>query len=520
MGLVEKIPYLKSIGITAVELMPVAEFPECANVRINPRTGEKLKDFWGYNPLAFFAPKASYSSDPFNGGQVREFKRMVKEFHKAGIEVILDVVFNHTAEGDGSGPTISFKGLCNKTYYILGEGGVYHNYTGCGNTLKCNHPLVRDLILDCLRYWVTEMHVDGFRFDLASVLGRGRNGEVLADPPLLERIAEDPLLADTKIIAEAWDAAGLYQVGSFPAWGRWAEWNGKFRDDIRRFVRGDEGMVPVLATRIAGSSDLYEPGGRAPYHSVNFITSHDGFTLWDLVSYNKKHNEENGEQGRDGTDENFSWNHGVEGPTDREDIIELRKRQAKNLLAILMVSQGVPMVLAGDEMLRSQNGNNNAYCQDNETSWMNWDLSEKNGDMVRFFRMLVDFRLRHPILRRRHFFAGTDHDGDQLPDISWHGVNIGEPDWSYTSKSLAFLLDGSEACGGEDDDIYVIMNAHDGPLFFHVPYFREGYAWRKVVDTRLKSPRDILNEDLAPIVRGKRIWVGGRSVVVLVSKPV
>ncbi len=520
MGVMEKIPYLKSLGITAVELMPVAEFVETGNVRTNPLTGERLLDYWGYNPVAFFAPKASYASRPAGGGQVREFREMVKALHAEGIEVILDVVFNHTGEGDGSGPVLSFKGLENSVYYILGEGGSYRNYTGCGNTLNCNHPLVRDLILDCLRYWVMEMHVDGFRFDLASVLGRGRNGEVLADPPVLERIAEDPVLAGTKIIAEAWDAAGLYQVGSFPAWGRWAEWNGRFRDDVRKFVRGDFGMVPALATRIAGSSDLYQAGGRAPYHSVNFVTSHDGFTLWDLVSFNGKHNEANGEENRDGADDNWSWNHGVEGPTDDPDVLELRKRQAKNFLVILMVSQGVPMTLAGDEVLRSQGGNNNAYCQDNETSWLDWNLVRKNGEMLRFFRMITLFRRRHPALRRRHFFAGLDHDGDQLPDISWHGVETGRPDWSPSSRALAFLLDGSESFGAEgDDDIFVVLNAHDAPLTFEVPYFREGFGWRKVVDTARKAPKDILREEKAPFVRGSRLRVKARSSVILVSKP-
>ncbi len=519
-GVVEKLPYLKSLGINAVELMPVAEFVETGNIRRNPKTGERLLDYWGYNPVAFFAPKASYASRPGGGGQVREFREMVKALHAEGIEVILDVVFNHTGEGDGSGPVLSFKGLGNTIYYLLGEGGAYRNYTGCGNTLNCNHPLVRDLILDCLRYWVMEMHVDGFRFDLASVLGRGRNGEVLADPPVLERIAEDPVLAGTKIIAEAWDAAGLYQVGSFPAWGRWAEWNGKFRDDVRRFVRGDFGMVPALATRIAGSSDLYQAGGRAPYHSVNFVTSHDGFTLWDLVSYNGKHNEANGEENRDGGDDNWSWNHGVEGPTEDPKILDLRKRQAKNFLTILMVSQGVPMTLMGDEILRTQGGNNNAYCQDNETSWMDWGKVRENGEMLRFFRMIVLFRRRHAVLRRRHFFAGMDHDGDQLPDISWHGVKTGSPDWSPSSRALAFLLDGSESCGGEaDDDIFVALNAHDAPLAFEIPYFKEGYGWRKVVDTARKSPKDIVNEEKAPFVRGSRLRVKGRSAVILVSKP-
>jgi len=519
-GLVAKIPYLQSLGITAVELMPVAEFPEEANLRRDPATGAKLRDYWGYNPLAFFAPKASYAAGARSGSQVDSFRRLVRELHLAGIEVILDVVFNHTAEGNGSGPTFSFRGLENGCYYILGPEGSYHNYSGCGNTFKCNHPLVRDLILDCLRYWVIEMHVDGFRFDLASILGRGQRGEVLADPPLLERIAEDPILARTKIIAEAWDAAGLYQVGSFPAFGRWAEWNGRFRDDVRRFVKGDPGLASALATRLAGSADLYQSGGRAPYHSVNFVVSHDGFTLWDLVSYQVKRNEANGELNLDGDNHNLSWNHGVEGPTADPAILALRRRQAKNCMALLMVSQGVPMVLAGDECLRTQGGNNNAYCQDNETSWFDWGLVRENAEMVRFFKELVAFRRRHPALRRKRFFAGVDHDGDQMPDISWHGLELGAPDWSEKSRFLAFLLDGSEAGGAEpDDDIYVAMNSLDEPLSFALPYFKEGVCWRRVVDTSKRPPRDVMLEDRALRLRGQRLKLEGRSVGILVARP-
>ncbi|RMD52954.1 MAG: glycogen debranching enzyme GlgX, partial [Nitrospirae bacterium] len=398
-GLIEKIPYLKSLGITAVELMPIAEFNENDNYFRNPFTGEKLKNFWGYSTIAFFAPKASYASAKKDGAQIREFKELVREFHKAGIEVILDVVFNHTAEGGEKGPVFSFKGLDNSIYYILSpEDKEYMNFSGCGNTINCNHPIVRNFIIDCLRYWVIEMHVDGFRFDLASILGRDRNGNILSNPPIIERIAEDPILSKTKLIAEAWDAAGLYQVGSFYG-SRWAEWNGKFRDDVRKFISGYPGTLSALATRFAGSADLYRDSGRRPYHSINFVTSHDGFTLYDLVSYNKKHNYANGEDNRDGMDENFSWNCGVEGETEDLNIMNLRWRQIKNYATILLLSQGVPMILAGDEFGRTQKGNNNAYCQDNEISWVNWELAEKNNHLLRFFKYLIILRRLHPVFR-------------------------------------------------------------------------------------------------------------------------
>ncbi len=376
-GLIEKIPYLKKLGVTAVELLPVNEFEETDTDRANPFTGQPLVNLWGYQSTAFFAPNAAYSSNPDSGDQLREFKEMVRAFHQAGIEVILDIVFNHTAEGDEHGPTWSFRGIDNSTYYILECGsGKYQNFSGCGNTVNCNNPVVRDFIVDCLRYWVMEMHVDGFRFDLASILGRGEDGSVLQNPPLLERLAYDPVLANIKLIAEAWDAGGLYQVGSFPSWGRWAEWNGIFRDDIRKFVKGDAGMTSPLATRLLGSPDLYLSSAREPYHSINFMTCHDGFTMNDLVCYNEKHNLANGESNSDGTSANYSWNCGAEGSTDDAAINQLRLQQQKNFAAILLVSHGVPMILAGDEMGRTQQGNNNAYCQDNEISWIDWKLAE------------------------------------------------------------------------------------------------------------------------------------------------
>jgi glycogen operon protein len=475
-GLIEKIPYLQQLGITAVELLPIQEFDEREIMHKDPTTGKQLTNYWGYSTISFFAPKGRYSSSGSIGEQVQEFKKMVIALHKAGIEVILDVVFNHTAEGDETGPTLCFRGLDNTIYYLLAEGGRrYKNFSGCGNTLNCNHPVVRGLILDCLLYWVIEMHVDGFRFDLASILGRNQEGRILKNPPLIERIAENPVLRDTKIIAEAWDAGGAYQVGSFP--GRWAEWNGHYRDDIRRFWRRDPGMVPQLATRLAGSSDLYQKNGRAPFHSVNFVTCHDGFTLHDLVSYTTKHNEANGHKNSDGTNENFSCNYGVEGETDNVNINALRTRQVKNFIATLMLSQGVPMLLGGDEFRRTQRGNNNAYCQDNERSWYNWDFVRKHGEIVRFTKELIAFRKRHPCLRRTHFFSGQDTDHDGLPDISWYTTAAQEPDWSNDSTSLACLIDGSyPEMSGEvtDNDLYLMFNAAEKACTFVLPKLPSG----------------------------------------------
>ena len=411
-GLVEKIPYLKWLGVTAVELMPVFEWDECDCPFFHPETGEKLTNFWGYNPVAFAAPKAAFAASAKQHGQTHEFRDMVKAMHAAGIEVILDVVFNHTGEGDDRGRTFSFRGLDNELYYLLDDGGNYLNYSGCGNTVNCNHPVVRDLIMTCLRYWVGDMHVDGFRFDLASILGRDRKGNVMIEPPVIESITEDGVLADTKLIAEPWDAGGLYQVGRFPFGRRWSEWNGKYRDDVRRFWKGDNGLASAMADRICGSSDLYQWSGRLPRHSVNFVTAHDGFTLYDLVSYNQKHNEANGEGNRDGESNNHSWNCGVEGDTTDPEILALRHRQARNMMTTLVLSQGVPMILAGDEFLRTQKGNNNAWCQDNEISWVDWKLAEENKDFLRFVRELIWLRKRHPTLRRRRFFVGEFMRGD------------------------------------------------------------------------------------------------------------
>ncbi|WP_420264311.1 glycogen debranching protein GlgX [Candidatus Magnetominusculus dajiuhuensis] len=509
-GIVEKIPYLKELGVTAVELLPVSEFEEMDSDRMNPLNGRRLLNFWGYQPISFFAPKASYAYEGTNGGQVAEFKAMVKSFHEAGIEVILDVVFNHTAEGNERGPTFSFRGIDNSIYYIIDSVmGDYHNYSGCGNTVNCNHPVVRNMIVDCLRYWVMEMHIDGFRFDLASILGRGRDGSVLANPPVLERIAADPILANTKLIAEAWDAAGLYQVGSFPNWGRWAEWNGSFRDDVRRFVRGEDGLVPSLIQRLTGSPDLYEQGGREPYHSINFITSHDGFTLKDLVSYNRKHNRVNGEDSKDGSNDNESWNCGWEGQTDSWEINNLRMRQVKNFAAILLFSHGVPMILGGDEMGHTQQGNNNAYCQDNEISWVDWDLTKKNAGLVRFFRLFIKFRKRLPLLSPGSF------KGDGTNSITWHGVEIGKPDLEFHSRTLAMLQSG----GPRGHDVYFIMNSYHEILRFELPPLPHYKKWYRVVDTNLEPPHDIEDTGGEVVLNEQRFYdVFARSVLVLISK--
>jgi glycogen operon protein len=510
-GLVEKIPYLKELGVTAVELLPVTEFDEADNYRKNPLTGEKLHNFWGYHPLAWFAPKAAYASGMGAGTQVREFKEMVKALHDAGIEVILDMVFNHTGEGNEQGRTLSFRGIDNSVYYLVDEkSGEYANYSGCGNTVKCHHPVVRDLIIDCLCYWVTEMHVDGFRFDLASILGRGSDGEVLSNPPLLERIAGHPVLADTKLIAEAWDAAGLYQVGDFPNFGRWAEWNGKFRDDIRRFVRGDQGLVAVLATRLAGSSDLYQDDGRAPFHSINFVTSHDGFTLADLVSYEQKHNEANGEYNSDGCNGSNSANHGVEGETDDPAILELRERQIRNLAALLILAHGVPMILAGDEMGRNQGGNNNAWCQDNPVSWVDWNELKNHDDLFRFFQHMIALRQRHALLRPRHF-EGEESGERQL---TWHGTRLHAPDWSEASQSLGMHLQGQ----ADEAEIYLIAHAGEDELEFELPPLDGQLRWRRSVDTSLSGdPASCMPGSEVELEQQGRYPVGSRSVVVLVS---
>jgi glycogen operon protein len=519
-GVAEKIPYFKELGITAVELMPIAEFNENENININPVNGEQLMNFWGYSPIAFCAPKSSYAADNRKGNQVREFKEMVKALHRAGIEVILDVVFNHTAEGGTDGPAISFRGLDNFIYYLLDKKSrEFLNFSGCGNTLNCNHPIVRQLIIECLHFWVVEMHVDGFRFDLASILGRDQNGEVLSNPPMVEMIAEDPVLANTKIIAEAWDAAGLYQVGSFSTSRRWAEWNGKFRDDVRAFMCGLDKSVTSLATRIAGSSDLFQENSRHPCNSINFITSHDGFTLADLVSYNKKHNLENGENNHDGADHNISWNSGTEGETSDPEIIRLRNRRIRSLAVILMLSQGVPMILAGDEFGRSQQGNNNAYCHDNPISWIDWDLKKKNSDLFRFFRHLIGLRKKHPVFRRSDFFP--EHGHDLFNEIRWQSSRPDQQDWSGSAKVLAFLLDG-KICSEEEQDnaFFVMLNGHQTEdCLFEAPTLNRNRRWKKIIDTAAPSPMDIQDASVADYLPTcKDIKVAAMGAVVLISE--
>ncbi len=518
-GLVEKIPYIKKLGATAVELLPVAEFNENEIIRRNPITGERLRNLWGYSTMAFFAPKAGYAADARNGNQVQEFKEMVKAFHLAGIEVILDVVFNHTAEGGADGPVLSFRGLDNTIYYMLDpETREYFNFSGCGNTMNCNHPVVRRFIIDCLHYWVIEMHVDGFRFDLASIMGRDAKGHVLADPPMVDQIAEDPLLADTKIIAEAWDAGHLYQVGMFSGSPRWAEWNGHFRDDVRGFVCGQEDMVRRLATRIAGSSDLYQRSNLSPLNSINFITSHDGFTLVDLVSYHQKRNRANGEDNRDGSNYEISWNSGVEGETRNKRVLGLRNRRVRTFAVILFLSQGVPMILAGDEFGRSQGGNNNTYCQDNVVGWVDWGPAQKNRSLLRFFRRLIALRKAHAVFRRTDFFTHSEDGGNG--DIRWQSLKLGEQDWSSSCKSLAFFLDGRAVIPEPDNDFFVVLNSHKEPRTFELPAPRPGYLWRIVIDTAAPAPNDIVSEAAGVIVDTPTVSVASMAAVVLIAKQV
>ena len=495
LGVIEKIPYLKSLGVTAVELMPVHEFP------ILGTDGKKLDrpNYWGYDPLAFFAPHRGYAAGSTPGSQVNEFKQMVKALHQAGIEVILDVVFNHTCEGNELGPTLSFKGLENNVYYMLESGNYYKNFSGCGNTINGNHPIVREMIFHCLRHWVHNYHIDGFRFDLASILSRDRQGHLVPNPPLVEAIAEDPLLADTKIIAEAWDAAGAYQVGSFGNL-RWAEWNGRYRDDMRRFWRGDPGQLGHLATRLAGSSDLYEPGGRRPYHSINFITSHDGFTLNDLVTYNDKHNEVNGEGNRDGDNNNLSNNYGVEGPTRHRGIEDIRSRQVKNMLATLLLSQGVPMMLSGDECRRTQHGNNNAYCQDNEISWFNWEMVNKNQDTVRFVRSVIAFRRRQPTVRRKYFLSGQPTQAG-LSDVNWYSSLGTAIDWGKDDRCLICLLAAPSLAEDPEElgrDVLIMINNSHEPHQFILPPIAKGNRWKLVIDTSAPAPRDVYPDSDGP----------------------
>ncbi len=503
-GLIEKIPYLKELGVTAVELLPVHQFDE-------QDVAPGLVNYWGYSTMAFFAPHRRYSSRADPLGPVDEFRDMVKALHRAGIEVILDVVFNHTAEGNHEGPTFSFRGLENDAYYILEKNKTfYSNYSGCGNTLKANHEIVARMIIDSLCYWVTEMHVDGFRFDLASVLARSRTGEPLIDPPILWSIESDPALAGTKIIAEAWDAAGLYQVGSFIG-DRFAEWNGPFRDDVRQFVKSTPGTVKTLANRIMGSPDIYPEPNREPNRSINFITCHDGFTLNDLVAYNEKHNIANLEDNRDGANHNFSWNCGVEGNTGDPVIEAVRSRQIKNFLTIMFVSQGTPMVLMGDEVRRTQLGNNNAYCQDNNLSWFDWDAIHRHGDLLRFMRQLMAFTQSLRLFRQERILK-MNYDPHR-PHIIWHGVHLGQPDWGYDSHCLAFTLCHPQA----NESLHVMLNAYWQPLEFELPPLATNENWYQIVDTSKPSPNDIFNSQGAIAVSGDKYQLMDRSAVILIA---
>ena len=505
-GLIDKIPYLRDLGVSAVELLPVFAFDE--------QDGPPgLGNYWGYQPISFFVPHDGYSSRPDPRGVVDEFRDMVKALHRAGIEVILDVVYNHTGEGDENGPTISFRGLSNETYYMLAaDRSRYADFTGCGNTLNANEPIVRRLILDSLRHWVSEMHVDGFRFDLASVLARDEGGRPIASPPILWDIESDPVLANVKLIAEPWDPGGLYQVGTFVG-DSWNEWNGKFRDDVRAFLKGDNGVAQAVAFRLSGSPDVYEGEEREAEQSINFVTCHDGFTLNDLVSFNTKHNEANGESNRDGTDQNLSWNCGVEGPTGDPDVERLRNRQVKNFLALTLLAIGTPMLLMGDEVRRTQRGNNNAFCQNNEISWLDWTLLEKHADIHRFAKTLIAIRMKrylpieqldltlNELLRRQPF--------------TWHGVRLNAPDWSHQSHTLAATV----GLAGYPVMLHFIINAFWEALEFELPALVEtGETWRRCVDTHLDAPADICGWEDAPAVREQSYRVHPRSVVVLVAR--
>lgn len=504
-GIREKIPYLKELGVNAIELMPIFEFDEMRDYReVN---GKELINYWGYNTVSFFAPNTSYTGNIEYNREGTELKELIKELNDNHIECYLDVVFNHTAEGNEYGPSFSFKGFDNNIYYMLTPDGFYYNFSGCGNTLNCNHPIVQQMILECLRYWTTAYHVDGFRFDLASILGRNEDGSPMSKPPLLQSLAFDPILGNVKLIAEAWDAGGLYQVGSFPAWNRWAEWNGRYRDDMRNFLKGDYEMSGTAAQRIIGSRDMYNPEQRGLNASVNFLTCHDGFTMWDLYSYNGKHNEANGWDNTDGTDDNRSWNCGAEGETDDSEILKLRHRMVKNAFAVMMLSRGVPMFLAGDEFCNTQYGNNNAYCQDNEISWLNWNMLDENKDNFDFFRFMISFRKNHKVIRK---YAGQCSFG--FPEIQ-----VIEPD-EY-SKILRIIYSGRNAENSEDDIICLAVNVFWEEQEFMLPSLANGLSWHIAADTGGKYIPSCVpaSEEEMPQI-GTRIRMAPRSVCVFAGK--
>ena len=507
-GLREKIPYLKELGVNAVELMPIFEFDEMRDVRLIDEN--ELIDFWGYNPVSFFAPNTSYCSSMEYNREGLELKTLIKDLHDNGIEVILDVVFNHTAEGNEFGPCFSFKGFDNNIYYMLTPDGHYYNFSGCGNTLNCNHPVVRDMILECLRYWVIEYRVDGFRFDLASILGRNDDGTPLSQPPLLRSLAFDSILGNVKLIAEAWDAGGLYQVGSFPSWKRWAEWNGRYRDDMRRFLKGDDFLAQTAAARITGSPDLYDPAYRGGNASINFLTCHDGFTLYDLYSYNQKHNEANGWGNTDGADDNNSWNCGVEGETDDPAILALRKRLMKNACAILLCSRGTPMFLSGDEFADTRYGNNNPYCQDNLISWLDWSLLKKNKDLFDFFQYMIRFRKDHPVIRKdlEPSYLG-------IPAMSTHGLTPDETNFSGDSHVVCVRFAGYNEATQKEDLVYLAVNSGWFPVTLTLPELPEHYKWKVAVNTG--DPKcQFFHKNSMPTVESK-IFLGERSVIIFVA---
>lgn len=507
-GLREKIPYLKELGVNAVELMPIFEFDEMRDVRLIDEN--ELIDFWGYNPVSFFAPNTSYCSSMEYNREGLELKTLIKDLHDNGIEVILDVVFNHTAEGNEFGPCFSFKGFDNNIYYMLTPDGHYYNFSGCGNTLNCNHPVVRDMILECLRYWVIEYRVDGFRFDLASILGRNDDGTPLSQPPLLRSLAFDSILGNVKLIAEAWDAGGLYQVGSFPSWKRWAEWNGRYRDDMRRFLKGDDFLARTAAARITGSPDLYDPAYRGGNASINFLTCHDGFTLYDLYSYNQKHNEANGWGNTDGADDNNSWNCGVEGETDNPAILALRKRLMKNACAVLLCSRGTPMFLSGDEFADTRYGNNNPYCQDNLISWLDWSLLKKNKDLFDFFQYMIRFRKDHPVIRK-------DLEPSYLgvPAMSTHGLTPDETNFSGDSHVVCVRFAGYNETTQKEDLVYLAVNSGWFPVTLTLPELPEHYKWKVAVNTG--DPKcQFFHKNSMPTVESK-IFLGERSVIIFVA---
>lgn len=502
----EKIPYLKELGINAVEFMPIFEFDETRNMRMV--NGRKLLDYWGYNPVCFFAPNTSYASEAEYNREGHELKTLIKALHKEGIKVILDVVFNHTAEGNAQGPFFSFKGIDNNIYYMLTPEGDYYNFSGCGNTLNCNHPMVRELILNCLRYWVINYHVDGFRFDLASILGRSEDASPMNKPPLLESLAYDPILSGVDLIAEAWDAGGLYQVGSFPAYNRWSEWNGKYRDDLRSFLKGDCGFAQAAAARICGSLDLYPPHLRGENASVNFLTCHDGFTLYDLYAYNEKHNEDNGWNNTDGANDNRSWNCGEEGPAKSPKVQKLRFQMIKNAFAVLMCSRGTPMFLAGDEFGNTQYGNNNPYCQDNEISWLDWTMAEKNKELLEFCRFMTAFRKKHPILRKN-----TAACAQGFPFVSLHGSEPWDGQYRWDTHMIGVMFAGKNDYG-QDDVIYLGVNTYWEDVEVTLPELARG-VWFPAADTARGEKTIIQSEEL---LGGRRYVMRPRSVCIFMAR--